>query len=321
MKKNIETNELFKVYISKLKNEVKSSTISTYTALYNKHIDNAFGNFKVNKITNRLLNEYIDFKLQCLSRKYVNDILVFFLGMLNFAIKENYNIQNSFNIKNIRPITKKVGVFTVNEQNKLESFVLKNVTPVTVSIILSLLTGLRLGEICSLKINDFNLKNGNVNISKTLQRIKNLDHLATAKTKIIIDTPKTDKSIRYVPLPSFLIEILKSMFDNMDNQAYFLTGQTDKFIEPRALEYKYKQMLKMCDVAYKNFHVLRHTFATNSIRNNYFDIKTLSEILGHSSTKITLEKYVHSDEETKQNQMQILNNAFLNRHNVENNAC
>lgn len=74
---------------------------------------------------------------------------------------------------------------------------------------------------------------------------------------------------------------------------YLLTN-TNKYIEPRSIERKFEKILRACNIDNKKFHILRHTFATKCVRLG-FNIKTLSEILGHSSVKITLERYVHSD--------------------------
>lgn len=76
---------------------------------------------------------------------------------------------------------------------------------------------------------------------------------------------------------------------------------TTNYIEPRTYQKKFKCYLEEAGISDINFHALRHTFATRAIEQK-FDIKSLSEILGHSSVKFTLERYVHpSDEYKKQN--------------------
>ena len=60
----------------------------------------------------------------------------------------------------------------------------------------------------------------------------------------------------------------------------------------------FKRILKASKVKEYNFHVLRHTFATNCIKVG-MDIKSLSEILGHASVDVTLNRYVHSSYEIK----------------------
>ena len=76
-----------------------------------------------------------------------------------------------------------------------------------------------------------------------------------------------------------------------------LTG-TSTCMEPRNVQRKFRTILKKCHLPQVSFHSLRHSFATICIENG-MDYKTLSEILGHSSVKITLDIYVHSNIEQK----------------------
>ena len=69
-------------------------------------------------------------------------------------------------------------------------------------------------------------------------------------------------------------------------------------VEPRTMQYRFAKILKNVNLPSVHFHALRHMFASNCIRLG-FDIKALSEILGHSSVEITLNRYVHSSFEQK----------------------
>ena len=128
-----------------------------------------------------------------------------------------------------------------------------------------------------------------------MQRLKNLDKNAKTKTKIVIDTPKSQKSIRDIPIPSFLLELLKEY--KSGDKSYILTSTTD-YIEPRSYQKKFKSCLENARIPDTNFHALRHTFATRAIEQGC-DIKSLSEMLGHSSVKFTMERYVHPSNEHK----------------------
>ena len=72
------------------------------------------------------------------------------------------------------------------------------------------------------------------------------------------------------------------------------------------MQYHFKNVLKKCNLKDIKFHVLRHTFATRCIENG-FEIKSLSEILGHSNIKITLDRYVHSSMDLKRKNMDKMN--------------
>lgn len=128
---------------------------------------------------------------------------------------------------------------------------------------------------------------------KTLQRIYRGN-----KSEVIIDSPKTRTSIRSIPMSDKLYKILQPIKNNDQKEDFFLTGSSEKFIEPRRYQYMYKFILKQSRIKPYKFHILRHTFATNCIEVG-MDPKSLSEILGHSNVNITLSRYVHSSYQIK----------------------
>ena len=89
-----------------------------------------------------------------------------------------------------------------------------------------------------------------------------------------------------------------------EDSAFLLTGES-KYIEPRCMENHFKAAVNACNIKDVNFHTLRHTFATRCVELG-FNIKCLSEILGHSSVSITLNRYVHPSMEFKQKNMNML---------------
>ena len=134
-----------------------------------------------------------------------------------------------------------------------------------------------------------------------MQRIQNLDGEGKRKTKIIVTDPKSNSSVRDIPIPPFLMERLEGL-KSLPEDAYLLTGSAERFIEPRTLEYTLKRYLQDCKMEHVNYHALRHTFATRCMEEG-FDVKSLSEILGHSNVNITLNRYVHSSMEQKRKNM------------------
>ena len=88
----------------------------------------------------------------------------------------------------------------------------------------------------------------------------------------------------------------------MEKTGYFLSGSLSEVVEPLRIQYRFHKILKECSIDRKNFHVLRHTFATRCVEAN-IDIKTLSEILGHSSVSITMNRYVHPSLSLKRDSM------------------
>ena len=190
----------------------------------------------------------------------------------------------------------------MEEQAKLENVLLENREPFHIGILLTLYAGLRIGELCALQWKDIRLEEGTVHIERTLLRIQDRSHQHSHRTRILIDRPKTESSIRTIPLPSTLIDVLRSC--RQDEDCYLLSG-TRQFIEPRLCLSRYKTLLRHAGLNAYTFHTLRHTFATRCVENG-FDAKSLSEILGHANVNTTLQRYVHPTTEQKRRQMERL---------------
>ena len=133
-----------------------------------------------------------------------------------------------------------------------------------------------------------------------MQRLKSSDG---EHTKVVIGSPKSNQSYRIIPLSDTAVKLCKRM-NNTSRNAYILTGNGD-FIEPRTLQYRLKKYAKDCGIEDIHFHTLRHTFATRCVEVG-FEIKSLSEILGHATTAITMERYVHPSLALKRENMQKL---------------
>ncbi len=171
-----------------------------------------------------------------------------------------------------------------------------------------LLTGIRIGELCALKWEDISLTEKVLHIHKTLQRIQcDESEGYSTRTRIVISTPKSDCSIRSIPIPDCLVDHMKQYYRGQTG--YILTANGKRYIEPRTMQNHYRQVLKECEIQYKNFHTLRHTFATRCVELG-FDIKSLSEILGHANVNITMNRYVHPTMELKRQNMNRLSDLF-----------
>ena len=123
-----------------------------------------------------------------------------------------------------------------------------------------------------------------------------------------MQTPKSEHSERAIPIPEVLLERLAVKVAQSREKAYLFGIDGRKALEPRTLQYRFQKFLKKMEIEAINFHALRHTFATRCVEKN-IDIKTISEILGHGSVKITLDRYMHSSLEFKRRQINRLDEA------------
>ena len=172
----------------------------------------------------------------------------------------------------------------------------------SLGILFTIFTGVRIGELCGLRWGDIDLNNKVAHISRTVERIDDLNPEAVRKTKVIVTEPKTEDSIRNIPLQDFLVDHL--MKYRREDNCYLLTGST-RYTEPHSCYVRYRRFLDRNGIGKNTFHALRHTFATKCVEKG-FDIKSLSEILGHSSVTTTMTFYVHPTLEMKRNQMERL---------------
>lgn len=289
---------------------VKESTFSRYKRIVDKYLNPYFGDEHPAGLFNEKIETYVIYLSEYgrldgkggLSTKTIRDIMTILNSILKYAGKNNISIPYSSEGIKIRKSQNSIRVLDKKEQQILTDFLLKDVNLTKLGIILSLYTGMRIGELCALKWENINLKEHYVEINKTLQRIEDFSG-EKKKTKVIIDEPKSECSKRLIPLPHFLSELLFGFIGNEDE--FVLTGDRVKYVEPRTMQARFHNIISECGIQEINFHALRHTFATRCVEIG-FEIKSLSEILGHSNVKITLDKYVHSSFDLKKNNMEKL---------------
>lgn len=282
---------------------IKESTYAKYSSIIDNHIKPVLGGCFIETLSETDIEKFTDSLLidEALSSKTVKDILVLLSSILKYA-KRHYQ-GNSPNVEVYYPknFKREMRVLTKDEQTRFIEYLLHETDECKFGTLLALLTGMRIGEICALRWSDISLTDGTVKIRATMQRLKNFDENSERKTKILISNPKSDTSSRVIPLNSFTLDLCEKYKPDCDD-AYVLSGRSDQFVEPRTLQYRMEKYTRDCNLKDVHFHTLRHTFATRCVEVG-FEIKSLSEILGHSSPQITLERYVHSSLELKRDNM------------------
>lgn len=290
------------LYVSK--NRVKESTIANYRMKVERHIIPHFGGINVAMLKAKAVYDFIEQKLQDgLSARYVCDILTVLKSIFRHACRE-YRINNVIDgIVMPKKSKPEIKILSKDEQRRLMLYINSNRDLSTLGVALSLYTGLRIGELCALKWENIDIEKRILTVRHTIQRIQ--DFGGKTKTKLIITEPKSLSSKREIPIPDCLVSMLRELKDRSDS--FVLTG-SNKPIEPRTMQYRFKRILKNVNLPSYRFHSLRHAFASGAVELG-FDVKTLSEILGHSSVQVTLDRYVHSSFEHKRDCMNLLTMA------------
>ncbi|MGN1085866.1 MAG: tyrosine-type recombinase/integrase [Porcipelethomonas sp.] len=286
--------EITEKWLESKRNIIKQSSLSTYEIKLKKHILPVFGKRRYDKISSCDIEGFVQqLTAEKFSRSYIADIFFVMKSVCLFA-------HRFFGVKNIcenidipkRECSRHHRILNNAETSELVSSLICKDDTASAGILLALSTGIRIGELCGLKWSDINLEEKYLTVRNTVQRMYDGQN---KKSYLQISSPKSKSSERIIPLPNFIIPILNKY--RCEGNFYFLSG-TDKVPEPRTLQYRFKSILKKNKLPSVNFHSLRHLFATRCIAAGA-DIKTLSELLGHSSVNITLNLYIHSSMEMK----------------------
>lgn len=291
----------------------KTQTYCKYLQLIETQIVPSLGYLKLTKINYVIINQFVAEKSANgridkeggLSPSYIQTICFIIESTLKFCVENTLCPPIIGKITRPSKQKKDVSVLSFNEQKLLEKHLLSEINEKKLGILLSLYTGLRVGEVCGLRWENIDLENGVIYVEHTVERIKNLDKkVGSSKTVLILTSTKSDSSNRIIPIPNILNQILKNQ--KRKQTQFVIEGKTYPFADPRTLQYAFKKCLDECSLPDINYHALRHTFATRCVEANV-DVKSLSEMLGHSDVNITLNTYVHSSLEQKRIQIEKLN--------------
>ncbi len=295
-------------WLRQRRGKVRESTYEKYYSMVTKHILPRMGGYFATGITSATVDSFSHGLLyeDGLSVKTVHDILSLLHNILKYISAQYPGIFPAVEINYPRENRRETRVLNREEQERFASFLLTNTDPCKLGVLLMLLTGMRIGEICALTWDDVHLKEKSIHITGTLQRRIDDGDENDNRTKLVIGEPKSFTSARTIPMPQICVRLCRRLSPH-NPMAYVLTGR-EKFMEPRVLQYRIEKYTRACGLEGVHAHTLRHTFATRAVEVG-FEIKSLSEVMGHSTTSITMERYVHSSMEMKRNNMNKLSES------------
>lgn len=314
IKKKILYKDWIYNWLIEKKDYIKESTYANYSNSVFNHIIPNLGNLYLKDLSHKKIQDFI-LELsksgnknsgEGLSEKTIKDITIIIKGSLKKAINEKMidYIELTFNYPK-KFQDNKLYILSKSEQRKITEYGRNNINNKNLGILISLYTGIRIGELCALKWKDIDFKKNQLHVNKTIQRIYVKDKEKN-ESKVIITTPKTKNANRIIPINKEFLEIIKSIRGKDDE--YIISG-TNMYIEPRTYRKYYEKYLKIVKINHINFHSLRHTFATNCISLGV-DYKTVSELLGHATVNITLNLYVHPRLSQKRKCIDLISKTF-----------
>lgn len=308
----LRMKDILEIWLAENKITWKASTYACYYQLVYRQIVPDIGRVPMSAFEEKQLHLFIAQKQKQgnlftgtgLSASYLQSICSIVIQALKY-VKKTRNID--YTVPELPAFKKEIRrqkLPTELTLSKLESHLRTKIPDTTaLGILLCMYTGVRIGELCALQWKDIDIENKVITIHKTLQRTKAFHETGmtdSKKTELMITEPKTVSAFRNIPIPFHMLTLLEPCKGKADD--YVLSGKSQPYMEVRTLQYRFQAILKACEIPAFNFHMLRHIFATRCIAAG-FDMKSLSEILGHANIKITMGIYVHTSGERKKRLM------------------
>lgn len=298
LRDEVVIDDVAKCWLNHIKQERKTATYAKYETIYRIYIQDIFGHKRISYFNHVSVNNF--FPEGC-SESTIKSIYCVINQIIAYSNRHFHTSEILVERKSIQRKNSVIRIFSQSEQRCLVRYLYQDMDIYKLGILLCLSLGLRLGEICALRWEDIDFDMRILYVKRTVQRIA---LKKGEKTVLIENEPKTASSKREIPISDQLYELLQE-FKSADK--YLLNGKHP--MEPRTYQYKFKRYLQLAGITDANFHVLRHTFATNCIGYGA-DVKSVSEILGHSDVKITLNRYVHPTLDTKRNNINLLDVVY-----------
>lgn len=281
-------------WLAKKKDFVKPTTYHSYSMIVRKKIIPEFADR-----TGLTEDEVQEFAIRLTdggsSKKYTKDIIAVLKQVLKFMCKLQGIPCPDMNIRFRSDASeKKLQVLSIKDQRKLMRHLTGSPDASNIGTLMSLCTGMRIGEVLGLKWSDVDMRNRTITVARTVGRVYDCE---SKETRIYEQSPKTRSSNREIPMAAELWRAMAAVRKSCPDAVY-VVGGGEKHKDPRCYRETFARLLARLGIPRIVFHGLRHTFATRCVEGKC-DYKTLSNILGHSKIATTLDLYVHSDLDQK----------------------
>lgn len=308
-------SELAERYLDDTSARLRPTTLANRRFIVKQHFNPIFGNMPIKSITTETIRHWqVEFLKKGYSQTYMRTINNMLSAILNFA-RKYYNLEN-----NPVLLVDKIGkarnnhfdfwtkedfdkfLIALNDKELNRKANIKRYIDdysLTVSFKTLFYTGMRLGEFLALTITDIDFVNSTIHVSKTYSN--------TDEGFIVVNLPFTDRSNRKIDIPLKLLELLKDYIDKLDS-----LGPTDRvfsLLNKSNLRRALRSGAMLAGIQPIRIHDLRHSHASLLINQGY-NIKAISDRLGHQNIETTLNFYAHLYNNTGKEIAEKLNNLI-----------
>ena len=274
----------------RLRGGMKPSTWQTYAGTLERYILPALGGCRLGAITPEMIRmQLARLGAQGLAQSTVQVTFRLLSGILGGASEIGKIRENPCKCIHLHAVSRaEQRVLNGEEQSQLLDAARESRD---IPALLGLYTGMRLGEICALQWRDVDWSRRTVTVRQTAQRTRRFEGDGQNRTQLRVDLPKSFSSLRTIPVPAFLMDMLRTLRGEAAQDAFIFGG--DRPAEPRTIQRRFQSLAKRAGLQGVHFHTLRHSFATRMLELGV-DVKTISRLLGHSTVQTTLDCYAHS---------------------------
>lgn len=291
-------------FLKSRKGVIKNSSYQNYVWSLRRDILPALGDYKINDINAEVLQTQITNLSERLSPKSVRERIMLVKNILHFAEERGLIVLKAMRLRYPKAEKQEYKVLSDSDYDKLYTHCLGSKKASRTGLLIALEIGARIGEICGLKWSDVDFQRGTIRIRRTVKRTYDSEKKTTY---VEITSPKTESSNREIVLTDAFCEILKRKYDDGDDaippDTFICSGRPTP-LDPRTMRQTFKRILRALEIEDIKFHSIRHSFATRAIANGA-DIKSVSAILGHSDSSITLDIYTSCTNEMKKKAIEI----------------
>ncbi|MGF7009838.1 integrase [Lachnospiraceae bacterium PF1-22] len=305
---------------------LKLTTFENYLLNINTHVaDTTIGNTEISALTTDDLQRYYNEKLNgdSTNKPLSQRTTTYLRSIIGSSLQQAANnglIDKNVNAFTVLPpkVNHEVDPLSLDEIGRLlEQAKSTYLYPL---LLLEVFTGLRKGELLGLQWENILLDEATLYVKHNLCRVQNKTD--KKKSELVLMEPKTKKSVRYIPLCDVVVSVLlqhkleqnahKETYSSVYNDNNLVFAKPDgSFIDPRQLLKHFHQTLEAAGIRKCRFHDLRHSFAS-ILLNNGASMKTIQELLGHSTITTTMDIYSHISMETKVESISAIEKAFDN---------